>query len=83
MPVNLLLSITSQITEPETDFFLSLSMVLIYNRGRRFGTQLCFHLQVKCEEAPNLVDPLELLFVTVPSLRVPSDWVFYITSPED
>ena len=73
MPVTLLLSITSQITERETRFFLSLAMVLIYNRGRRFGTQLCFHLQVKCEEAPSLVDHLELLFVTGPSVRGPSD----------
>lgn len=51
LPITLLLSVTSQITERETGFFRSLSMVLIYNRGRGF------HLQMKCEEAPSLVDP--------------------------
>jgi hypothetical protein len=70
LSVTLLLSIASQITERETGFFRSPTMVLIYDKVRRFRTQICFHLQVKCEEAPNLFDPLKLLFVTGPSLRV-------------
>jgi hypothetical protein len=38
---------------------LNLSIILIFNGVRRFGSRLFFRLHVKWEGAPNLVDLLE------------------------
>jgi len=44
---------------------LTFSIVLILKEVRHFGSRICFRLQVKSEEAPNVVDALqELLSIT-------------------
>jgi len=39
-------------------FVWTLSIISAFNRELCLGSQFCFHLQEKWEEAPNVVDPL-------------------------